>query len=126
MSTGIAMNFVAAPAAEQRAFLAGIDGVANNHYDTDGVLALFTLYHPGLALAHRAADAGPRRATTPACRTRRLFWPMRSSRPTPIRRAPPSRLRSQACKMASAISPPPALFARIPEWLQSGIGDRAR
>lgn len=46
-STGIALNFVAQPAAP------AVDGVINNHADTDGVLSTFAVCHPALALAHR-------------------------------------------------------------------------
>jgi len=53
LSTGIALNFVALPASEQARLIEGLTTVANNHYDTDGVLALFTILHPEIALKHR-------------------------------------------------------------------------
>ncbi|MEZ6004974.1 MAG: DUF6687 family protein [Planctomycetota bacterium] len=128
LSTGIAMNFVAAPAAEQRAFLAGIDGVANNHYDTDGVLALFTLYHPGLALAHRArlerwATAGDyfRVPDEEAFLADALITAYADPARSPIAASLAGLQDSERYLAATR-----ALFARIPEWLQSGIGDEAQ
>ncbi len=58
-STEIALNFVASPVAGEWADAV----VVNNHYDTDGVLSVWTLLHPDLALARRdllvaAAEAG--------------------------------------------------------------------
>lgn len=46
-STGIALNFVASGAGGD------VDLVVNNHVDTDGMLSVFVLLHPQLALAHR-------------------------------------------------------------------------
>lgn len=46
-STGIALNFVASGAGDE------VDLVVNNHVDTDGMLSVFVLLHPQLALAHR-------------------------------------------------------------------------
>jgi len=60
-STGIALNLVASP---NRAELTrGIDLVTNNHFDTDGVLSVWTVLTGERALAHRelliaAAEAG--------------------------------------------------------------------
>ena len=45
-STEICMNFVASEDAD-------FELVVNNHADVDGVLSVFTLLHPGAALAHR-------------------------------------------------------------------------
>ncbi len=47
-STEIALRCVAAGGA------ADVDLVVNNHVDTDGMLSVFALLHPGPALAHRA------------------------------------------------------------------------
>ena len=47
-STEIALRFVAAGGH------ADVDLVVNNHVDTDGMLSVFTLLHPGAALAHRS------------------------------------------------------------------------
>jgi hypothetical protein len=47
-STEIALRFVAAGGH------ADVDLVVNNHVDTDGMLSVFALLHPGPALAHRA------------------------------------------------------------------------
>ncbi len=46
-STEICMNFVASRELEY-------DLVVNNHADVDGILSVFTLLHPDIALAHRA------------------------------------------------------------------------
>jgi hypothetical protein len=60
-STEIALNFVASP---RRAELAeGIEVVTNNHFDTDGVLSVWTVLNGGRALALKdelvaAAEAG--------------------------------------------------------------------
>ena len=47
-STEIALRFVAAGGH------ADVDLVVNNHVDTDGMLSVFALLHPGPSLAHRA------------------------------------------------------------------------
>src|SRR5690606_31771538 len=52
LSTGICLSFARADAAEQRAFLAGVSAVVNDHYDTDGFLSLLAVTRPELALAH--------------------------------------------------------------------------
>ncbi|MDF1729478.1 MAG: hypothetical protein P1V35_00940 [Planctomycetota bacterium] len=52
LSTGIALNFVRLPQARQAELTVGLTALVNNHYDTDGVLALFVLQHPDVALAH--------------------------------------------------------------------------
>lgn len=48
LSTGSALLFAADP--ERAARLAGVTTVANNHYDTDGVLSVFAILHPERAL----------------------------------------------------------------------------
>jgi len=63
LSTGIALAFAALNEAERVAFVGTRDVVANNHYDTDGVLSVFAVLHPEQALARRdvllaAAAAG--------------------------------------------------------------------
>jgi len=50
LSTGIALAFAALPAAERTALTAGCTALVNNHYDTDGVLAMFALARPEEAL----------------------------------------------------------------------------
>ncbi|MFY9343955.1 MAG: DUF6687 family protein, partial [Planctomycetota bacterium] len=51
LSTGIALRFARAPAAEQEAFLAGVQLVVNDHYDTDGFGSLLAVLRPELAFA---------------------------------------------------------------------------
>jgi len=63
LSTGIALNFSRLPEARQQELARGCTALANNHYDTDGVLALFALARPDEALPHtelllQAAAAG--------------------------------------------------------------------
>ena len=55
LSTDIALAFVALPEDEQAALAAGCTALVNNHYDTDGVLAMFAVRHPELALPRREA-----------------------------------------------------------------------
>lgn len=49
LSTGIALEFARASAADQEAFLAGADTVLNDHYDTDGFLSLLAILRPEVA-----------------------------------------------------------------------------
>ncbi|MCB9878838.1 MAG: hypothetical protein H6835_14680 [Planctomycetes bacterium] len=51
LSTGIALNFARAGAAEQEAFLGDAELVLNDHYDTDGFGALLAVLRPHVALA---------------------------------------------------------------------------
>src|SRR5438477_10267302 len=60
-STAIALNVVASPNREE--LTQGIDLVTNNHFDTDGVLSVWTMLNGDRALAIRdrliaAAEAG--------------------------------------------------------------------
>src|SRR5438034_11421390 len=60
-STEIALNFIAAPNREE--LTRGIDLVTNNHFDTDGVLSVWTMLTGAHALEFRdgliaAAEAG--------------------------------------------------------------------
>lgn len=60
-STEIALNLVASPKKDEQT--GGIDLVVNNHFDTDGVLSVWTVLTGERALAHRdlliaAAEAG--------------------------------------------------------------------
>lgn len=59
LSTGIALNFVRLSEPRQAELARGCTALANNHYDTDGVLALFVLARPeeALARAQLALDA---------------------------------------------------------------------
>ncbi len=50
LSTGIALAFAKLPRARQDELARGCEAIANNHYDTDGVCALFALRHPERAL----------------------------------------------------------------------------
>jgi hypothetical protein len=50
LSTGCALRFAALDPAERRRLARGAVAIANNHYDTDGVLAIFATRHPELAL----------------------------------------------------------------------------
>jgi hypothetical protein len=50
LSTGIALNFARLPAARRAELARGCVAIANNHVDTDGICALFTVRHPGAAL----------------------------------------------------------------------------
>ena len=50
LSTGIALAFAALSPREQLAVLGEFEVVANNHYDTDGVLSAFAVLRPELAL----------------------------------------------------------------------------
>lgn len=49
LSTGIALRFARAAAAEQRAFLGDVGRVVNDHYDTDGFGALLAVLRPDVA-----------------------------------------------------------------------------
>ncbi len=51
LSTGIALNFARAGAAEQTRFLAGAETVLNDHYDTDGFLSLLAILRPEVVFA---------------------------------------------------------------------------
>lgn len=59
LSTGIALAFARLPEERQRELSAGCVAIANNHFDTDGVCALFAVRHPELALprSERLLDA---------------------------------------------------------------------
>ena len=50
LSTGIALAFAGLPAAERDRLAAGCTALVNNHYDTDGVLAMFAVARPDQAL----------------------------------------------------------------------------
>ncbi|MFT4649522.1 MAG: hypothetical protein ACI9X4_002762 [Glaciecola sp.] len=52
LSTGISLNFVRLPEARQAEWTRGCTALVNNHFDTDGVLALFVLLKPEVALQH--------------------------------------------------------------------------
>ncbi len=61
LSTGSALLLAADP--DRATFLRGVAFVANNHYDTDGLLSVFSVMQPAVALEHRdrllaAARAG--------------------------------------------------------------------
>lgn len=51
LSTGSALLFNRLPAAERAALTRGLTAVVNNHYDTDGTLAMFALVQPERAAA---------------------------------------------------------------------------
>ena len=51
LSTGIALRFARASAAEQQSFLGDATLVVNDHYDTDGFGALLAVLRPDLAIA---------------------------------------------------------------------------
>ena len=51
LSTGSALLFNRLPAAERAELMRGLAAVVNNHYDTDGTLAMFALVHPERAAA---------------------------------------------------------------------------
>lgn len=51
LSTGIAMRFARAPAAERADFLGDVEVVVNDHYDTDGFGALLAVLRPDAAFA---------------------------------------------------------------------------
>lgn len=55
LSTGIALAFAALPEAERAELTAGCTALVNNHYDTDGVLAMFALARPEEALPRAEA-----------------------------------------------------------------------
>ncbi len=50
LSTGIALAFSRLPVTEQETLARGCTAIVNNHYDTDGLCALFAVAHPTLAL----------------------------------------------------------------------------
>ncbi|MFT4542550.1 MAG: hypothetical protein ACI841_003379 [Planctomycetota bacterium] len=65
LSTGCALRFMELPESERGRLSEGLVAIANNHVDTDGVLALFALLRPKEALARReallqTAEAGDR------------------------------------------------------------------
>jgi len=55
LSTGSALRFAGLDPTERVERAAGAEAIVNNHYDTDGVLALFATRHPERALEFRAA-----------------------------------------------------------------------
>ncbi len=55
LSTGIALNFARLELAEQTRLMGTFEAIANNHYDTDGVLSAFAVLHPEQALARESA-----------------------------------------------------------------------
>lgn len=55
LSTGIALAFMGLSEQERRSLSAGCTALANNHYDTDGVLAMFALTRPEEALPRAEA-----------------------------------------------------------------------
>jgi hypothetical protein len=55
LSTGSALAFARLTDAERYARAAGAVAIANNHYDTDGTLALFAVRHPRAALQRQDA-----------------------------------------------------------------------
>lgn len=55
LSTGIALAFAGLPAAERADLSAGCTALVNNHYDTDGVLAMFAVVRPDEALPRAEA-----------------------------------------------------------------------
>lgn len=62
LSTGIALAFTRLPVEEQRARLDGCTAICNNHYDTDGICAVFALVDPEAAGAREAALLAAARA----------------------------------------------------------------
>lgn len=63
LSTGIALNFIHIPEAARRARFGDFEIVVNDHFDTDGLLAIFACLQPAAAMAHAeqmlfAAEAG--------------------------------------------------------------------
>jgi hypothetical protein len=55
LSTGVALNFARLPQARREELARGCVAIANNHFDTDGVCALFAVRYPQLALQHERA-----------------------------------------------------------------------
>lgn len=55
LSTGAALAFARLPAARRAELARGCVAIANNHYDTDGVCAIFAVRHPEAALARERA-----------------------------------------------------------------------
>ena len=50
LSTGVALNFAHLAEERRRELAHGCTAIANNHFDTDGVCAVFAVRHPELAL----------------------------------------------------------------------------
>lgn len=55
LSTGCALAFARLPAARRAELARGCTAIANNHYDTDGLCALFAVRFPDAALARESA-----------------------------------------------------------------------
>ena len=53
LSTGICLNYVSLPEAEQETLAQNASALCNNHFDTDGLLAMFVIQNPKVALAHQ-------------------------------------------------------------------------
>ena len=53
LSTQICLAYAAAAPGVQEELLGAFDEVVNNHYDTDGVLSVFTMVHPEIAVFSR-------------------------------------------------------------------------
>lgn len=51
LSTGSALAFARLPERERQRLLRGVSAIVNNHYDTDGLCAVWALLNPRLALA---------------------------------------------------------------------------
>ncbi|MCB9908343.1 MAG: hypothetical protein H6830_11545 [Planctomycetes bacterium] len=124
LSTGIACNFVRLSADDQAHFLKGLCAVVNNHFDTDGLMALFALYHPDLALVHSErliewASAGdffwvPSQEAFAVDQLVQLYVdPLQSPLPE-VRAASSTEERYRLTTLG--------LFARIPGWLEHGLG----
>ncbi len=52
LSTGSALAFAGLPATERETLTRGLLAVVNNHFDTDGLCAMWTVLHPERALEH--------------------------------------------------------------------------
>lgn len=92
VTTGMALAYVRATVTERQDLLGSFSVLTNDHYDTDGALALFTLLHPELALSH--ADLMIRAARTGDFRTWHgedalavdlTVWGVRESERSPLR-----------------------------------------
>jgi hypothetical protein len=88
-STEIALKFITSP--QQKEYGQGLQIITNNHYDTDGLLSLWSLLSPPLALSHKdlliaAAEAGDfyRFTTDPAVQLDLLIKAFRHSPDSPL------------------------------------------
>jgi len=72
LSTGIALAFARLPEGRQEELAEGCVALANNHFDTDGVCAMFAVRHPELALPRSEELLAAAAAAVTSCNANEL------------------------------------------------------